>query len=492
MSPDRVFDFPADEPEPHLAYDFFAPGPLPGYAGNPNNNNGWIEADVPLLGELGVVADELMVGLIVDEIVKPIVEAEEQVIAPVVDMDEDIAMLFGDDDFEDDDSEGFDEEEVWEVNEEWLMAPATPPPMPWRVGASKNATWSSLNPIIATGWGGPSPPRGAGGGSRGGFCCVGPSSYWCTKDTGFSKWLEVHALASKSKGKSNHLLLQSLRAKFKWVLTQAKKLGVPPPPELSTFGILVDDKKRKRSSEILQEVFVKEKVVVDGMHQNLVPTPGVEEEEFHLATTPQLIRLQNGILKGTPEVEEFFKKLELTIEARDDTSAGIKGLAECKASTSNLRRIQVKDIVKEVEDHLKTYSSAEMDISWYVEGIRCGSKESQRWHLLLCRTYKGLEYHQYGLSKDFDTTYWGFLGVGTTFDIFQNLHILNLEYSVLDSPGYGVLILFPSWSLVKSRHGYAVSSLMDTAYWINDAIKATLFEVIKYPPLESYLSSISL
>ncbi|GKA25037.1 hypothetical protein Tco_0711070 [Tanacetum coccineum] len=130
LSPDRVFDFPVDEPEPHPAYDFFAPGPLPGYAGNPNNNNGWIEADVPLLGELGAVADEPMVGPLVDEIAEPIVEAEEQVIAPVVDMDEDIAMLFGDDDFEDDDSEGFDEEEVWEVNEEWLMAPVIPPPMP--------------------------------------------------------------------------------------------------------------------------------------------------------------------------------------------------------------------------------------------------------------------------------------------------------------------------------------------------------------------------
>ncbi|GJX65795.1 hypothetical protein Tco_0300138 [Tanacetum coccineum] len=42
----------------------------------------------------------------------------------------------------------------------------------------------------------------------------------------------------------------------------------------------------------------------------------------------------------------------------------MKGLSECKASESNVRRIQVKDIVKEVEDHLKTYSSAEMDISW--------------------------------------------------------------------------------------------------------------------------------
>ncbi|GKF84301.1 hypothetical protein Tco_0249199 [Tanacetum coccineum] len=46
-------------------------------------------------------------------------------------MEEDLAMLFGDDDFSDDDSKGFeDEEEVWEVNKEWLMAPATPPLMP--------------------------------------------------------------------------------------------------------------------------------------------------------------------------------------------------------------------------------------------------------------------------------------------------------------------------------------------------------------------------
>ncbi|GKA02079.1 hypothetical protein Tco_0674744 [Tanacetum coccineum] len=46
-------------------------------------------------------------------------------------------------------------------------------------------------------------------------------------------------------------------------------------------------------------------------------------------------------------------------------SASSEGLAECKASASNLRRIQVKHIVKEVEDYVKTYSSAGMDISWY-------------------------------------------------------------------------------------------------------------------------------
>nr|GEY41594.1 ribonuclease H-like domain-containing protein [Tanacetum cinerariifolium] len=32
LSPNRVFDFPVDEPDSHPAYDFFAPGPLPGYA----------------------------------------------------------------------------------------------------------------------------------------------------------------------------------------------------------------------------------------------------------------------------------------------------------------------------------------------------------------------------------------------------------------------------------------------------------------------------
>ncbi|GKF42283.1 hypothetical protein Tco_0125625, partial [Tanacetum coccineum] len=60
----------------------------------------------------------------------PVAEVEKElVIAPVVDMEEDLAALFGDDDFEDDASDGFDMEEVWEVNEEWLMAPVTPPPM---------------------------------------------------------------------------------------------------------------------------------------------------------------------------------------------------------------------------------------------------------------------------------------------------------------------------------------------------------------------------
>ncbi|GKG03022.1 hypothetical protein Tco_0310658, partial [Tanacetum coccineum] len=34
-----------------------------------------------------------------------------------------------------------------------------------------------------------------------------------------------------------------------------------------------------------------------------------------------------------------------------------------------------------------------------------------------------------------NTAYWGFLRVGTTLDIFQNIHILYLEYGVLSLSG---------------------------------------------------------
>nr|GEY51389.1 hypothetical protein CTI12_AA179160 [Tanacetum cinerariifolium] len=76
LSSDRVFDFPMDEPQPHLAYGFF-----------------------------------------------PIAEGEEQATASMIDVDEDIAMLFGDDDFSDEDSKEFeDAEEVWKV----MDAPTIP------------------------------------------------------------------------------------------------------------------------------------------------------------------------------------------------------------------------------------------------------------------------------------------------------------------------------------------------------------------------------
>ncbi|GKD25408.1 hypothetical protein Tco_1231622, partial [Tanacetum coccineum] len=57
---------------------------------------------------------------------------------------------------------------------------------------------------------------------------------------------------------------------------------------------------------------------------------------------------------------------------------------------------------------------------------------------------------RYGVSSGLDMAYREFLGVGTTLDIFQNIHILYLQYGVLVFSGYGVLILFPSWSLVST------------------------------------------
>ncbi|GJX82046.1 hypothetical protein Tco_0331527 [Tanacetum coccineum] len=169
-----------------------------------------------------------------------------------------------------------------------------------------------------------------------------------------------------------------------------QKLGLPPLPELTEVGLSVVDKKRKRTFEMIKKVFVKENIRVDGMDRDLIPPPGVVAIKGKVITEPELS-------------EEMFQRLQLTIKARNDVEQAriiirdnlddgaipvdckasegnedplsamhqlvIKGLADGKALASNLKDIQVKDIVKEVEDYLKTYSSAEMDIRWYVEGI---------------------------------------------------------------------------------------------------------------------------
>ncbi|GJS85934.1 hypothetical protein Tco_0752475 [Tanacetum coccineum] len=161
---------------------------------------------------------------------------------------------------------------------------------------------------------------------------------------GFSEWLEIHALVSKKSGKSYDVLLQSLKAKFQWVLNQAKRLGIPPPPALATFGMTAEDKKRKRT-KFLKEVFVTEDIRVDGMGRNMIPPPGVipiqglvinkpesgiffingntdigfqRENEFHLAPTTKLIRIQNQIKVDSKIADEMFRKMIYVIEARSD------------------------------------------------------------------------------------------------------------------------------------------------------------------------------
>ncbi|GKB06592.1 hypothetical protein Tco_0834825 [Tanacetum coccineum] len=93
----------------------------------------------------------------------------------------------------------------------------------------------------------------------------------------------------------------------------------------------------------IKEVFVKENIVVDGMHKNLVPPEEVvgsnglmirepkifmyndnfnlvfqREEEFHLATTAQLIRVPYAIKIDYIEAREMFDKMVYVIEARNN------------------------------------------------------------------------------------------------------------------------------------------------------------------------------
>ncbi|GKE22174.1 hypothetical protein Tco_1433686 [Tanacetum coccineum] len=137
--------------------------------------------------------------------------------------------------------------------------------------------------------------------------------------------------------------------------TQAVKFGIPHPLKLTASRLSAIEKNGKRTSNIIKEVFVSKDIVVDGMHKNLVPPPGVEgsrglvikepesmilfyngdfdlvfqrEEEFRLATTTQLIRIQSAIHRDTLEGVEMFKKMELTIEARSDVTEARKIIKE--------------------------------------------------------------------------------------------------------------------------------------------------------------------
>ncbi|GKA28783.1 hypothetical protein Tco_0715028 [Tanacetum coccineum] len=108
------------------------------------------------------------------------------------------------------------------------------------------------------------------------------------------------------------------------VINHAKRVGLPPPPELATFGLTAEEKKRKRT-ELIKEVFLTEDVRVDGIERNLIPPPGVmpiqglainepesgiffmngntdigfqRKSEFHLTPTIELITSetnQNGL-----------------------------------------------------------------------------------------------------------------------------------------------------------------------------------------------------
>ncbi|GKC97916.1 hypothetical protein Tco_1168191, partial [Tanacetum coccineum] len=95
------------------------------------------------------------------------------------------------------------------------------------------------------------------------------------KMLGFTKWLELHKLASRKQGAANDQLLKNLKAKFKWVVITDNKLNIPPPPQLTDFELPPAERKRKRTNEVLIEVFVSEDVAVDGMHRKLNLPQGI-------------------------------------------------------------------------------------------------------------------------------------------------------------------------------------------------------------------------
>ncbi|GJX04107.1 hypothetical protein Tco_0190023, partial [Tanacetum coccineum] len=134
------------------------------------------------------------------------------------------------------------------------------------------------------------------------------------------------------------------KRKIQWIINQAKKLGLLPPPALATLRMIAEDKKRKRI-KFLKEVFLTKNITVDGMQRNLIPPPRVvpieglvinepklgiyfmnrnadiafqRESEFHLTLTIQLIRIQNQIKVDSEIADEMFRKMIYVIEARSD------------------------------------------------------------------------------------------------------------------------------------------------------------------------------
>nr|GEV53648.1 hypothetical protein [Tanacetum cinerariifolium] len=86
------------------------------------------------------------------------------------------------------------------------------------------------------------------------------------------------------------------------------------------------------------------------------------QEELNLLNN-KVDQLESIISKKVADIQSSIPTIVTdTLEAKLPDSDVMKGLSKCKASKSNIRCIRVKDIIKEVEDYLKTYSSAGMDI----------------------------------------------------------------------------------------------------------------------------------
>ncbi|GJV42293.1 hypothetical protein Tco_1420733 [Tanacetum coccineum] len=116
-----------------------------------------------------------------------------------------------------------------------------------------------------------------------------------------------------------------------------------------------------------------------------------------------------------------------------------------KLMTEELTMMCTKMVPKE-EDWVEKFIIGLLDnIQWNVITAETTILQDDGLEVSLIRRIQGIGY---GVLE--------FLRVGTTFDIFQNIHIQYLEYGVLSFSGYGVLSFIPLWSLVSAG--------MDTPY----------------------------
>ncbi|GKD60530.1 hypothetical protein Tco_1298039 [Tanacetum coccineum] len=123
------------------------------------------------------------------------------------------------------------------------------------------------------------------------------------KQLGFSEWVEIHALASKRKGKVIDTLLKYLKAKFEWIKTHAGKLGLPPLSELSAFRLSGAERREKEPLKCLRKCL------------GLVIT----ELEAGIFYYNEIFDLRN-----TLEAEEMYKKMEFAIVASNDAAEARK------------------------------------------------------------------------------------------------------------------------------------------------------------------------
>ncbi|GKA00689.1 hypothetical protein Tco_0673354 [Tanacetum coccineum] len=147
-------------------------------------------------------------------------------------------------------------------------------------------------------------------------------------------------------------------------------------------------------------------------------------------------QLQSPFLSSPPRCSpqpkgELIKKdkgkkamsLKDTEEEGTDSESNDANLTRSRVESFKLKKLKQFDFITEKGEHIHL-TADQIDVS-LCGGLKVGS----------IRCIQGI---RYGVLE--------FLGVGTTFDIFQNIHILYLQYGVLTSSGFGVLILFPLWS----------------------------------------------